>query len=92
MPNAWTEKTETVRRRDVGKSIVYLERYFFEEDWRFYIDASGPDYRVWKRTKGSEDRAVEIYQRYVFWVWLIEAFGHWYPATRFLTWVMHKTI
>ena len=81
-----------LRRKQVGKSLVYLERYYVEADRRFYVEALGPDYRIWKRTEGSEDRAVEIYQRYRFWVWWIEACCNWMPATRFFTWVMHKTI
>ena len=81
-----------LRRKQVGKSLVYLERYYVEADRRFYVEALGPDYRIWKRTEGSEGRAVEIYQRYRFWVWWIEACCNWLPATRFITWVMHKTI
>ena len=72
MPNTWKQKTKTLRRKEVGKSIVYLERYFVDHERRYYIEANGPDYRVWKRTRGSEGRALEIYQRYRFWVWFIE--------------------
>ncbi|NIP95254.1 MAG: hypothetical protein GWO24_18135 [Akkermansiaceae bacterium] len=92
MSDPWKQRAETIRRKEVGQSIVYAERYFVGRERRYYIEANGPDYRVWKRTKGSEGRAIEIYQRYRLWVWCIEAFCHWMPATRFFTWIMHKTI
>ena len=92
MTDPWKQRAETIRRKAVGKSIVYLERYYVETERRYYIEANGPDYRIWKRTSGSEGRAIEIYQRYRFWVWFIEAFGNWPPAIRFITWIMHKTI
>ncbi len=81
----------TLRRKAIGKSIVYLDRYFVGSEPRFYIEANGPDYRVWKRTRPDENRALEIYQRYCFWVWFIEAFDF-FPATRLITWIIHKTI
>ena len=71
---------------------VYGRVPYVGSERRYYVEANGPDYRVWKRTSGSEGRAVEIYQRYRFWAWWIEACCHWRPATRFLTWIMHKTI
>ena len=91
MDDIWRRRPETLRRKAVGKSIVYLERYYVGDEPRFYIEANGPDYRVWKRTRGDEARAIEIYQRYRFWVWFIEAFDV-FPVTRFFTWIMHKTI
>ena len=91
MEDIWTRRPETIRRKAMGKSIVYLERYFVGTEPRFYIEANGPDYRIWKRTRGDEIRAIEIYQRYRFWVWFIEAFST-FPTTRFITWIMHKTI
>lgn len=92
MSDVWKERTEMIRRKQVGKSLIYVERYFVEHERRYYIEANGPDYRIWKRTRGSEARAIEVYQRYRFWVWFIEAFCNWLPMTRFITWIMHKTI
>ena len=92
MADPWKKRAETLRRKAVGKSIVYLECYHVNNERRYYIEANGPDYRIWKRTQGSEGRAIEIYQRYRFWVWFIEACCHWLPSTRFITWNMHKTI
>lgn len=92
MPHPTQPTNQIIRRKAVGKSIVYLECYYVESERRYYIEANGPDYRVWKRTRGSEGRAIEIYQRYRFWVWWIEACYNWLPATRFFTWIMHKTI
>ena len=91
MDDIWRRRPETLRRKAVGKSIVYLERYYVGDEPRFYIEANGPDYRVWKRTRGDEARAIEVYQRYRFWVWFIEAFDA-FPMTRVITWIMHKTI
>ena len=92
VPHPTKRPNEIIRQKQVGKSLVYLEQYYTDQDRRFYIEANGPDYRIWKRTKGSEGRAIEIYQRYRFWVWWIEACCHWKLATRFITWIMHKTI
>lgn len=86
-----TERSTVLKRKDVGKSIVYCERYFVGSEPRFYIEACGPDYRIWKRVIADEARALEIYTSYRFWVWFIEAFD--LPvATRFITWFMHKLI
>ncbi len=87
----WTKRPELVRRKAMGRSLVYLERYYVGQQDRYYIEANGPDYRVWKRTRGDEARAREVFQRYRFWVWFIEALDC-HLATRFLTWIMHKTI
>jgi hypothetical protein len=92
VPHPTKQPNEKIRDKAVGKSIAYLERYYAEGERRYYIEANGHDYRVWKRTSGSEGRAIEIYQRYRFWAWWIEACCHWRPSTRFFTWIMHKTI
>ncbi len=46
MPHPTKPPNEFIRRKTVGKSIVYVERYYFESDRRYYIEANGPDYRV----------------------------------------------
>ena len=56
-----------------------------------YIEANGPDYRIWKRVPRDELRAIEVYQSYRFWVWFIEAFGT-LTTTRFITWLMQKLV
>ncbi|MEO1843279.1 MAG: hypothetical protein ABGZ37_03265 [Akkermansiaceae bacterium] len=53
------QPNEKIRDKAVGKSIVYLERSYAEGERRYYIEANGPDNRVWKRTSGSEGRAIE---------------------------------
>tara|TARA_B100000674_G_scaffold488684_1_gene501238 strand:+ start:662 stop:940 length:279 start_codon:yes stop_codon:yes gene_type:complete len=92
VPHPTKRPNTFLRRKQVGKCLVYLERYYVEGQPRYYIEAQGPDFRIWKRTRGSEERAIEIYHRYRFWVWWIEACCNWLPATRFITWLMHKTI
>ena len=92
MPHPTKRPNEMIRRKQVGKSLIYVERYYVESERRYYIEALGPDYRIWKRTRGSEGRALEIYQRCRYWVWFIEALYNWLPTTRFITWIMQKTI
>jgi len=87
----WTRRPQTIRRKHVGKSIVYVDRYFVGTEPRFYIEANGPDYRIWKRVPSDEHRAKEIYQSYRFWVWFIEAFNT-LTTTRFITWLMQKLV
>ena len=84
-------RAETIRRKDVGRSIVYVERYYAGVEARYYIEANGPDYRVWKRVPVDEARALELYTSFRFWVWLIEAFGSVW-ATRVITWLMHRLL
>lgn len=91
LEDIWTRRPQTIRRKHVGKSIVYVDRYFVGEEPRFYIEANGPDYRIWKRVPRDELRAIEVYQSYRFWVWFIEAFGT-LGTTRFITWLMHKLV
>lgn len=87
----WERRTETIRRKDVGKSIVYVERYYVGKEARYYIEANGPDYRIWKRLAKDEGRALEVYTSFRFWVWLIEAFGMVW-STRLITWWMHRVL
>ena len=92
MPHPTKRPNTFLRRKQVGKCLVYLECYYVAGSRRYYIEAQGPDFRIWKRTRGSEGRAIETYQRYRFWVWWIEACCNWLPATRFITWLMYKMI
>ena len=81
-----------LRRKQVGKCLISLEEYEYDDQKRYYIEANGPDFRIWKRVKEDYHRAFEIYIMYRFWVWWIEACCNWLPATRFITWVMLKVI
>ena len=78
------------RKKQVGKCLIYLEEYEQDDQKRFYIEANGPDFRIWKWVKEDPHRAFEVYLIYRFWVFWIEACANWFPATRFITWVMFK--
>lgn len=90
-PSIWETRPTTLRKKQVGKSLVYCERYLVGRERRYYIEANGPDYRIWKRIPNDEDRAIEVYRIYRFWVWFIEAFDT-HSMTRLITWVMHKLV
>ena len=62
-----------LRRKQVGRCLVYLEEYEYDDQKRYYIEANGPDFRIWKRVKEDYHRAFEVYIMYRFWVWWIEA-------------------
>jgi len=87
----WERRPRTLRKRQLGKSIIYCERYWSGSEWRYYVEASGPDYRIWQRVPRNEERALELYSTYCFWVWLIEACNS-MTVTRLLTWIMHRIL
>ena len=51
---------------------VLVAQYLQERDHLYYLEAEGPNFRVWRMTRDPE-RADELFSRFKFWSWLIVA-------------------
>jgi hypothetical protein len=72
-----------IKRKRIGGTLV---QYCQSDEGTFYVEAESDEFRVWRMTR-DELLSKEIYQRFRFWVWFIEAI----PSRTFLrlaTWLM----
>jgi len=82
---------EVVKKRIIGRSVVFCEKVTINRSVTYYVEACGNDWRVWKKIFGADRHyALHIYHGYCFWAWIIEAMGQDPVAVRLLSWLMHR--